>query len=347
MNQLRAVHRLQAAAIVAFILIGAARAADPTDAEIRRWLAPQDWRRDTDGPVLSLGAAGSFDSEHIHAPAVVLENGKYRMWYVGSEGKVADRVFKLGLAESDDGRNFRRHEGPVLAFADGRHSVLTPSILATTDGKPIRENGKLRIWFSSTDFQDQSGLHTLHEATSTDGITWSEPSPAEIKHCYAPTVIKEGDAYLLWYTDVEKEWLIRHARSRDGKNWEVDSEPVMRLEKTWDTGRLFYPTVVKADGLYVMWYGAYWKGKPEAKTALGVAISRDGRKWTRSPDNPVLRPDESRSWESHYTTSQSVMRLADGSWRIWYASRPKPPFSHKYFALCTAVWAGPTNDKAP
>lgn len=29
-----------------------------------------------------------------------------------------------------------------------------------------------------------------------------------------------------------------------------------------------------------------------------------------------------RAWESHYTTSQSLMQLDDGSWRIWYASRP-------------------------
>ena len=319
------------------------RAADPLDAVAERWLAPQDWRRDTDGPILSLGPAGSFDSEHIHAPAVALENGRYRMWYVGSEGTVADRVFRLGLAESDDGRTFRRHEGgPVLGFADGRHSVLTPSILAESDGTPIREDGKLRLWFSGTDFHDKSGLHTLHEATSTDGVTWSEPSPAQIKHCYAPTVLKDGDTYLLWYTDVEKEWCIRHARSSDGRNWELDPEPVLRLEQPWETGRLFYPTVVKTDGLYVMWYGAYWRGQPEPKTALGVAVSRDGRKWTRSTHNPVFRPDEGRAWESHYTTSQSVVRLADGSWRIWYASRPKPPFTHKYFALCTAVWAGPT-----
>src|SRR5687768_15316621 len=66
--------------------------ADPLDAVAKRWLGPQEWRRDTAAPILSLGPAGSFDSEHIHAPAVALENGRYRMWYVGSEGTVADRV---------------------------------------------------------------------------------------------------------------------------------------------------------------------------------------------------------------------------------------------------------------
>jgi len=90
-----------------------------------------------------------------------------------------------------------------------------------------------------------------------------------------------------------------------------------------------------------MWYGSYWKGQRGQKTALGVAVSRDGRRWIKSAHNPVFRPEESRPWESHYVTSQSAIRHDDGSWRIWYASRTKPPFTHKYFAIGTATWKGP------
>jgi hypothetical protein len=90
-----------------------------------------------------------------------------------------------------------------------------------------------------------------------------------------------------------------------------------------------------------MWYGSYWRGQDSQKTALGFAVSRDGLRWTKSPHNPVFRPDPMREWESHYTTSQSLIRLEDGSWRIWYASRTRPPFVHKYFAIGTARWAGP------
>ena len=31
----------------------------------------------------------------------------------------------------------------------------------------------------------------------------------------------------------------------------------------------------------------------------------------------------------------------DGSLRIWYASRPAPPFVHKYYAIGTAHWKDP------
>jgi hypothetical protein len=35
------------------------------------------------------------------------------------------------------------------------------------------------------------------------------------------------------------------------------------------------------------------------------------------------------------------MRLPDGSLRMWYASRKKPPFLNKYFAINTALWKTP------
>ena len=76
------------------------------------------------------------------------------------------------------------------------------------------------------------------------------------------------------------------------------------------------------------------------KTAIGFAVSTDGLIWQKNPENPVLRPAPKRPWESNYTTSQSVLRLSDGTLRIWYASRKKPPFVNKYFAINTAKWFG-------
>jgi hypothetical protein len=101
-----------------------------------------------------------------------------------------------------------------------------------------------------------------------------------------------------------------------------------------------YPTVLKADGVYLMWYGSY-TAEDRSETAVGFAASLDGKKWHKLPTNPVLKSDASRPWESHYVTSESVVRLPDGSFRIYYASRKAPPFKNLYFAINTAHWAGP------
>ena len=316
----------------------------PTD-HLGAWLGPQRWKRDSEGPCLSLGLPGSFDDMHIFAPCVTFERGGYLMWYCGSQGVVADRVFGLGLAKSADGIHFARHAAsPVLAVPGGRRSLLTPALLRHPDGSVLRENGRLRLWFASADLGLAHGPFWLHEATSEDGVSWTEPSEPQLDGIYSPTVIREGDTYRMWYTDVSADpWLFRHAESGDGRNWQVTVEPVLQVDQPWEHQEVFYPTVVKTKGLYLIWYGSY--SEPgEAKTALGFAVSLDGIHWKKNPGNPVFGPDESRPWESHYTTSQSVMRVPGGWWRIWYASRCKPPFTHKYYAIGTATWPGPEEE---
>ena len=318
---------------------------DAVPVELRKWLQPQDWDRDTDGPIISLGHSGQFDDTHVLAPCVAKQGDAYWLWYNGSRGTVAERVFNLGLATSSDGRTFTKHKSnPVFRFGDNRHSVLTTTLLRGSDGAPVRENGKLRMWFSSTDFSDGTGHHALYETQSIDGIQWDAPSSPLLDNVYAPTILREGNEYRMWYTDVSGEaWAFRMATSRDGRKWSVHPEELLKPEADWEKSRLFYPTVLKIDGIYLMWYGSYWSERPST-TAIGFAVSLDGYCWYRSPHSPVLRPDAERAWESHYTTSQSIIRNEDGSFRIWYASRKHPPFVNKYFALNTAVWAGPDAD---
>lgn len=315
-------------------------------AKLARWLGPQSWVRDTDGPVVSLGSQGEFDDTHIFAPSVAHEDNQFRMWFCGSTGRVADRVFHVGLASSQDGRQFARHpDNPVMTFGEGTKSVLTPTMLRSADGSVLREKGRLRMFFSSTDFPRGDGLHTLHESSSQDGVTWAKPSKPLLEDVYAPTILKEGDQYRMWFTDVGSQtWFMRTATSQDGLAWELDPNPALTLTQKWETSRLFYPCVLKADGVYLMWYGSYWSAQPN-KTAIGIAASLDGITWHKSEHNPVLRPDTARPWESHYTTSQSVIRAKDGSFRIWFASRRKPPFVNKYFAINTARWSGSESGK--
>ena len=300
-------------------------------------LENQIWVRDTDEPCLRLGEPGRFDDTHIFAPCVMYEDGRYLMWYCGSRNDVERRVFNLGLAESDDGKAFTRRTASVLSFGDNR-SILTPCLLRGENGEVLRKNGRLRMWFSATDFPKNDGIHTLHEATSADGVVWNDPSLAQLDNIYAPSILLDGTVYRMWYTDVGSDpWCFRYAESDDGVSWRVHEEPVLTLGQEWETGRLFYPYVAKTGGSFVMWYGAYRSNRTTLETALGMAVSDDGVFWQKSEKNPVFEPDKTRDWETHFTTSESVLQLPDGTWRMWYATRPAPPFVHKYYAIGTAV----------
>jgi hypothetical protein len=321
---------------------GVSAAADDPPPQLARWLQPQTWQRDVDGPIVSLGRPGDFDDMHIFAPTVAFEDGQYRMWYCGSRGTRYSRVFRLGLATSTDGKQFDKPpQNPVFEFADGEHSVLTPALLRRGDGSVLREDGKLRMWFSSTAF-GKTGLHTLHESRSADGIHWDEPSPAQMENVYCPTVLRSEDGYEMWYADVSKRpWVIRHATSADGSNWKVSDPVALQLSQPWEAEIVVYPTVLKIDGVYLMWYGSYYSAIRRQTTAIGFAVSPDGIRWYKHPQNPVIRPDESRPWESNYVGSGCVSRLTDGSFRYWYASRKAPPFENLYFAINTARWSSP------
>jgi predicted GH43/DUF377 family glycosyl hydrolase len=331
------------------LFCGAALAADPSPA-VRAWLVPQKWERDFEEPILGLAASGEFDDTHIFAPFVVKENGRYLLWYCGSTGNAHDRakvrvpderVFKMGLATSRDGLHFERREQPVMEIKSPDRSILTPCILREADGTPIRENGKLRMWFTSSDFSGRTGGHALQEATSKDGETWSEPSEIQIPKAYAPSVLKTGDEYQIWYTDVTKRpWIIRHAKSKDGHSWDVTPEAVVTLDQPWEVGILVYPCVIKVDDCYLMWYGSYLDDDGQ-KTAIGFAASGDGIHWHKHPDNPVYSPREDRPWESNYVGNCTVIRESDGKLRMWYAGRKAPPFKNLYFALGSATWEGP------
>ena len=325
--------------------------------ELKRWLQPQNWQRDRDRPVLSLGKPGDFDDTHIFAPAVARDGDRFLLWYCGSQGfahdlakqrTVDERVFKLGLATSSDGKQFAREPSrPVFWLDDVRRSVLTPSVLRNADGTVLREDGKMRMWFCAGTLGGGGRVQSIHETTSSDGVHWSKPSPAQLERAYAPTVIKAEDGYHMWYTvPGSYPWLMKHARSVDGRNWIVREDPILKVTQDWEHFLQIYPTVTKIGNVYLMWYASYSHENRET-TAIGFAASLDGVKWYKHPNNPVLRPDPSRSWESHYVSSQSVIRLPDGSFRMWYASRKKPPFKNLYFALNTAHWSGPADHDAP
>ena len=161
---------------------------------LQSWLeSPQEWRRDTDGPVLSLGAAGAFDDTHLFAPTAARHGEGVRLWYSGSSGAVDGRLFRLGLAESRDGRTFQKSpRNPLFAFGDGARSVVTPTLLRGPDGVPLREGGRLRLWFSAARLGGGPGTYTIHQTTSADGVRWSAPSPAQLTDARAPAVIRGG-----------------------------------------------------------------------------------------------------------------------------------------------------------
>ena len=101
--------------VIASLLLVAPAVGQSLPEKVARWLTPQQWTKQRNKPVVSLGKTGDFDDTHIFAPFVGKEGGHYFLWYPGSHGAVADRVFRLGLATSKNGVEFQKTtDNPVL-----------------------------------------------------------------------------------------------------------------------------------------------------------------------------------------------------------------------------------------
>lgn len=370
-------------ALLTLALSSPTNAQDSAPPGFAKWLQPMDWRRDRDQPVFIIGEKGRFDDMHILAPSVFFEKGEYWMYYMGSTNDVIakglykpatdltddqkkriranehkDRIYKIGLARSKDGVHFTKHEkNPVLSFGDDRRGLLTPNFLRNPDGSILREQGKLVMYFTAADMPGDY-KHIVHRATSEDGIQWSAPSGPLLDNAYAPSLMKEGGTYKMWFTDVGKRpWVMRYAESNDGLKWTVNAKPAIEpKEQKWEGAggdlvilpAVVYPSVFKADGIYIALYGTFWES--QHRTAIGLAVSADGLNWKKFEGNPVFTPNPKNDWESNFTTSQTILKLPDGSYRLWYGSRqgpipgsnPKnPSWAHMYYAVGTAHWVGP------
>ena len=96
-----------------------------------------DWNRSASNPVLTTGAAGSWDSRNVFNPVVLEDGGVYHLWYSGSS-LLSPNTYSIGHATSLDGVTWAKDPvnpvlTPTLGTWDSR-SILTGSVLMEADG---------------------------------------------------------------------------------------------------------------------------------------------------------------------------------------------------------------------
>ena len=283
------------------------------------------WKKHPDNPLLSL-RPGKFDSSHIHAPMVVKEDGRYRMWYSGSD-RILNEFHRLGYAESSNGLEWKRLEDPILVPDDLSGYYSVPSVLRDPSGAVITQGGLYKMWITGTNL-----MCDLRLLTSQDGLDWNLYSQDPLRtDVYCPTVILDEGIYRMWYTNLDGDgaMVIFHGTSTDGIEWDMRSEPVLRSTEDWEYTNLLYPFVVKRGVTYEMYYTSYGE-----TCDLAVAFSQDGICWEKDT-GPIIRPDENSSYDSLYCSNPSVILEPDGRDKLYYASRID--MDHKYFAIGLAV----------
>jgi len=188
----------------------------------------------------------------------------------------------------------------------------------------IQDAGELKLYYTGWDGSD----YAIGLATSADGTSWTKyaKNPILQKGVYgsweetrveSPWVIKDGSGYHMWYigwTGIRLE--MGYASSRDGINFDkYPGNPAFKVGSpgAWDSSEVAWPTVLKENGQFRLWYA----GGDGSKDQIGYAVSDDGLAWTRSLANPVLRLGLANAWDDSLVSTPCVVNDS-GVLRMWY-----------------------------
>lgn len=145
----------------------------------------------------------------------------------------------------------------------------------------------------------------------------SAPPAWDSLNVYDPSVLRNGDTYMMWYTgsDGSGSTAIGLATSPDGITWtKHPGNPVLTSSQTWDAARVANPDVIFDGATYHMWYTGV---NASGISRIGHATSADGVAWTKDVDNPVLTVGAGGTWEGEDVNTPSVVRVGS-AYHMWY-----------------------------
>jgi len=200
-------------------------------------------------PVLPDPLPGHFDSDGVTPLCITNVGGEIRLYYAGwrrLEGRGTRYTLFTGLAISDDGAHFRRHQDdPIIGPGQSDSTVRT-------GGFVMRDGDQWRCWFA--DFVENINVngkvtpsYRLATMESPDGLNW----PAQSSEVF-PTIRGQIFGYgrsAVWKDNGRYKGLfsvrrneggyrsIEYAESDDGCEW-----------SPFDAGGMSFPGSATVDG---------------------------------------------------------------------------------------------------
>ncbi len=146
-----------------------------------------------------------FDPYITGAPCVLLDQGKFRMWYISgtqwvreNEGGKPKHYYTVKYAESEDGIVWKCSDHLCIPYEEGEYAIARPVVWKTPAG--------YRMWFT---YRGGTNTYRVGEARSSDGVNWTrQPEPLAIDLspegwdsemiCYAHPLFHAGRTYALY-----------------------------------------------------------------------------------------------------------------------------------------------------
>jgi predicted GH43/DUF377 family glycosyl hydrolase len=281
-----------------------------------------------EGEVFLPTGSGEADSLRAWRPWVLQEDdGTLRMWYSGDDGttsRILEAVERGGAWE-------RLGVAIDAGFAGDTddYGVESPCVVRTPAGY-------LMVYAGS-----DGDVTRLHMATSPDGGRWvaqgtiMQRGREDAVGATHPCLVVTGERWWLFFSGYDgsndnRRAAILAAISRSGASWDRVGTVLEPAEGELATS---HPCVLEISRVFRMFYASD-DGK---RTQIALATSTDGIVWDRR--GTILAPS-GEGPDGLCVHSPCVVRLHDGSLRIWYSGLPVGDANLAY-RICTARFPNP------
>jgi len=267
----------------------------------------------------------SYETDGAFNPAVIYEDGKFKMWYrVMSGGKSS-----IAYAESTDGINWVKY-GVVLQNG----SAGEPDSVGCEDPMVIKYNDTYYMFYAG---YDGSKAVTML-AKSNDGINWTKVGVVldvgasgsyDSEYAKAGRVVWNGSKWLMFYEagdGTTSRVALAESDSLEG-NWTKVGIVIDVRSGYWDSNHVSIGSnpILLPDGRIFMIYN----GQDGTKWYAGeIIMSNDGRTILSRASNPILEP--ALSWEGSVIFATALVKVND-TWYLFYGG------ANKYVGLAKQV----------
>jgi predicted GH43/DUF377 family glycosyl hydrolase len=278
------------------------------------------WERH--GPLFDLGDPGSFDANWCVLPHVVqFAPDRWHLYYTGNcgRGEGPSAFPGIGLAVSEDGRNWRKYEAIPLIGRTGRdgdpdaQGVAGGSVLSVR----LPDGGtEWRFYYTGCPtLGDDLFLHQQKAvclAISQDGIRWEKRGAVMLRDperdyenvaAAGPVVHQSVDGtFRMWYSAIGTRWgaySICYAESEDGIHWRRgghygDNLQLSPAGNGWERQMVEYPSAVREERRLRLFYC----GNGYGGTGIGTAVAAPLR--ATATQGPCLARIVSAEADAHW-----------------------------------------------
>ncbi len=254
----------------------------------------EQWQFNPTAPVINNGN-DIIDIVAASDPCILKDDTGYKLYYtcVGVTQEEIDAAApfdptpktRICVATSNDGIAFTKHpNNPIL---DPSESAWDSYGLETPFVKKI--DGEYWLYYYGYDTDkiedvisgDKATLGSIGLAVSNDGITFNRDPANPVLE---PSPLTDQDTYVgLW------------------DSWAVEG-----------------PCIIEVGNEYWMYYGGAGSvAAGEMINSIGLAISTDGKTWTKAIQNPLLHEGSTSSWDRYHVIDPSVIKY-NNQYILWY-----------------------------